>query len=76
LAGVFTSIRSTRHLRKKIALADFDPQANDLLAKMTLDEKVGQMTQAHQQFLKSLDDIEKISPWLGVERRRFGPEIR
>jgi beta-glucosidase len=45
--------------KKAIALADFDPQANDLLAKMTLDEKIGQMTQADQQFLKSIDDIEK-----------------
>lgn len=26
-------------------LSSFDPQANALLAKMTLDEKVGQMTQ-------------------------------
>ena len=29
-----------------VALADFDPQVNELLAKMTLDEKIGQMTQA------------------------------
>lgn len=42
-----------------VALADFDPQVNELLAKMTLDEKIGQMTQADQQFVKSIDDVEK-----------------
>ncbi len=39
-------------------LSSFDPQVNALLAKMTLDEKIGQMTQAEQDALKSLDDIE------------------
>jgi len=37
--------------------SSFDPQANALLAKMTLDEKVGQMTQPDQSFLKSDADI-------------------
>ncbi|HTQ56183.1 MAG TPA: glycoside hydrolase family 3 N-terminal domain-containing protein [Bryobacteraceae bacterium] len=37
--------------------SSFDPQANALLAKMTLDEKVGQMTQPDQTFLKSDEDI-------------------
>ena len=40
-------------------LSSFDPQANALLAKMTLDEKVGQMTQPDQLFLKSDQDITK-----------------
>ncbi len=39
-------------------LASFDPQVNALLAKMTLDEKIGQMTQAEQDALKSLDEID------------------
>ena len=39
--------------------SSFDPQANALLAKMTLDEKVGQMTQPDQLFLKSDEDIAK-----------------
>jgi beta-glucosidase len=38
-------------------LSSFDGQANALLAKMTLDEKVGQMTQPDQLFLKSDADI-------------------
>ncbi|MGA3040111.1 MAG: glycoside hydrolase family 3 N-terminal domain-containing protein [Bryobacteraceae bacterium] len=40
-------------------LSSFDPQANALLEKMTLDEKVGQMTQPDQSFLKSDQDIAK-----------------
>jgi beta-glucosidase len=39
--------------------SSFDPQANALLAKMTLDEKIGQMTQPDQSFLKSDEDITK-----------------
>jgi beta-glucosidase len=38
-------------------LSSFDSQANALIAKMTLDEKVGQMTQPDQSFLKSDADI-------------------
>src|SRR3954447_5679354 len=41
------------------ALADYDPQVNELLGKLTLEEKIGQMTQPDQQFLKSIDDIDK-----------------
>jgi beta-glucosidase len=40
-------------------LSSFDPQVNALLAKMTLDEKIGQMTQPDQSFLKADSDIEK-----------------
>ena len=42
-----------------VKLSSFDPQATALIAKMTLDEKIGQMTQPDQMFLKSDDDIEK-----------------
>jgi beta-glucosidase len=38
-------------------LSSFDPQVNALLARMTLDEKIGQMTQPDQMYLKSDDDI-------------------
>lgn len=37
----------------------FDPQVKPILQKMTLDEKIGQMLQPDQQFMTSLDDIEK-----------------
>jgi beta-glucosidase len=40
-------------------LSSFDPEAKALLAKMTLDEKVGQMTQAEQNELKDPADVEK-----------------
>ena len=40
-------------------LSSFDPRVNALLEKMTLDEKIGQMTQPDQTFLKSDDDIDK-----------------
>jgi beta-glucosidase len=40
-------------------LTRHDPQVRKLLGQMTLDEKIGQMTQPDQMYLKSLDDIEK-----------------
>ncbi len=39
--------------------SSFDGKANALLAKMTLDEKIGQMTQPDQSFLKADTDIAK-----------------
>jgi beta-glucosidase len=41
------------------ALSSFDPQVNKLLAQMTLEEKLGQMTQAEQSALKDVNDIQK-----------------
>jgi hypothetical protein len=40
------------------ALGSYDPQVNEVLGQMTLEEKIGQMTQPDQQSLKSIDDIE------------------
>src|SRR5579884_183893 len=37
----------------------FDTQAKQLLGRMTLEEKIGQMLQPDQAFLHSVDDIEK-----------------
>ncbi|MBT8399850.1 MAG: glycoside hydrolase family 3 C-terminal domain-containing protein [Rhodothermia bacterium] len=37
----------------------FDSRVDTLLAQMTLEEKVGQMTQADQEFLDDVDDISK-----------------
>jgi beta-glucosidase len=39
-------------------LSSFDPQAKALLAKMTLEEKIGQMTQPDSDSLKDLSDVE------------------
>jgi beta-glucosidase len=40
-------------------LSSYDPEAKALVARMTLDEKVGQMTQPDQDFIKDTADIEK-----------------
>jgi beta-glucosidase len=40
-------------------LSSYDPQVKELLSKMTLDEKIGQMTQPEQDGLKDSADIEK-----------------
>lgn len=42
-------------------LRSYDAQAKELLARMTLDEKIGQMTQAELTFLGDLSDISKYS---------------
>ena len=41
-------------------LTSFDPQVKALLAQMTLDEKIGQMTQPDQEYIKDLADIENL----------------
>src|SRR5579872_4202870 len=39
-------------------LSQFDPPARHLISEMSLDQKIGQMTQPDQMYLKSLDDID------------------
>jgi beta-glucosidase len=41
-------------------LSSFDPQVKPLLARMTLEEKIGQMTQPDQQFIRDPSDIETL----------------
>jgi beta-glucosidase len=43
----------------QIPLSSFDRQVRALLSQMTLEEKVGQMTQAEQDALKDVNDIQK-----------------
>jgi beta-glucosidase len=40
-------------------LSDYDAQANKLLSQMTLDEKIGQMTQADMNALTNKSDVQK-----------------
>jgi beta-glucosidase len=40
-------------------LSSYDPQVKELLSRMTLEEKIGQMTQPDQKFLRDPADIEK-----------------
>ncbi len=39
--------------------AQFDPHARHLVGEMSVDEKIGQVTQPDQSYLQSLDDIDK-----------------
>ena len=57
-------------------LSSFDPQAKALLARMTLDEKIGQMTQPDQSFIKDPADIEHLLPRLAPQRRLLRPQGR
>jgi beta-glucosidase len=41
-------------------LSSFDPQVNQLLARMTLDEKIGQMTQADKEYVKDPTAVETL----------------
>jgi beta-glucosidase len=41
------------------SLSSYDRQVRELLAQMTLEEKIGQMTQAEQDALKDVNDIQK-----------------
>lgn len=41
------------------SLSSYDSEVNNLLSRMTVEEKIGQMTQAEQDALKDVNDIEK-----------------
>ena len=51
--------------------ADTEAKVDGLIARMTLDEKIGQMTQVDMLALQNLDDIQKIFSGFNVERREF-----
>jgi beta-glucosidase len=65
LAAFALAVLASRHATLAASqprpLSSFDPQAKPLLAQMTLDEKIGQMTQPDQEFVKDLTDIETYS---------------
>ena len=46
--------------RTVMQLSAYDKQVRDVVAGMTLDEKIGQMTQPDQEFIKDLADIETL----------------
>jgi hypothetical protein len=50
---------ATRDSHLLRTLVSYDAGAREILAKMTLDEKIGQMTQAEQDALHDVEDIEK-----------------
>ncbi|WP_321473759.1 glycoside hydrolase family 3 N-terminal domain-containing protein [uncultured Paludibaculum sp.] len=57
---VFLSLLGAAAPPKSKALSSYDPQVKELLARMTLDEKIGQMTQPDQEALKDEADIENL----------------
>jgi beta-glucosidase len=59
IAGFLISTGISRPAPRNKSFSSYDPQAKALLAKMTLDEKVGQMTEAEITGLKDLSDIQK-----------------
>ena len=60
LASPSSSALSSRTLASK-PLSSYDNKVNEVLSKMTLEEKIGQMTQAEQDALKDINDIETYS---------------
>ena len=56
LGGLYFSFAAA----KPKALSSFDPQVKTLLARMTLEEKIGQMTQPEQDALKDPADLENL----------------
>lgn len=51
--------------------ASADQRADALLSQMTLEEKIGQMTQVDMNALKDKADIQKYRLWLHAQRRRL-----
>ena len=39
--------------------SQFDPHARHLVSEMSVDEKLGQMTQPDQMYIQNLDDVDK-----------------
>jgi len=54
----FYLFRSVKAAEGSKLLSSHDPRAKELLARMTLDEKIGQMTQPEQGAIKDFTDIE------------------
>ena len=59
LAILILSMQAAPPAKQK-ALTTHDAQIKELVAKMTLEEKIGQMTQPDQEALKDVADIEKL----------------
>lgn len=59
-SAVFVSVLGAAAPAKPKPLSTYDPQVKAILAQMTLEEKVGQMTQPDQEALKDEADIENL----------------
>ena len=59
--AILVSYQPTSAASAPRPLASFDPQVKPLVARMTLDEKIGQMTQPEQDGLQDPADLENLS---------------
>ncbi len=59
-AGGLASQLALARERQPVALSSFDPLVKPLVGRMTLDEKLGQMTQAELNNLKNENDVERL----------------
>jgi beta-glucosidase len=59
--AILVSYQPTSAASAPRPLASFDPQVKPLVARMTLDEKIGQMTQPEQDGLENPADLENLS---------------
>jgi len=59
--AILVSYQPTSAASAPRPLASFDPQVKPLVARMTLDEKIGQMTQPEQDGLEDPADLENLS---------------
>src|ERR1700722_5935310 len=57
--GLLVACQAAQADSQQKVFTGFDAKAKDLLARMTLDEKIGQMIQPDQGFLKDPADVEK-----------------
>jgi beta-glucosidase len=57
-AALLTIAIAAALAQQPVKFSSFDPQVRELVARMTLDEKIGQMTQPDQMYLKDPADIE------------------
>src|SRR6202162_4698504 len=57
--GTAAALSVARAADDQSGFSKFDPHARHRVSEMSVDEKIGQMTQPDQMFLKNLDDIDK-----------------
>jgi beta-glucosidase len=57
--GAAAALGVARAADDQSGFSKFDPHARHRVSEMSVDEKIGQMTQPDQMFLKNLDDIDK-----------------
>ena len=59
LGAPFYSLGAMAQTASKAQLTSFDSQVREFLSRLTLAEKVGQMTQVDQLYLRDLEDLQK-----------------